>query len=147
MIPLVEIFVCIDDFCKIFEQQKTIIIENKNTSKKRRNKPCRMSLSEIMTIIVMFHLSRYKTFKDFYLNCILGHHKQDFPTAVSYSRFVSLMKYALIPMVVFMQGIYQSNLKMCFSAFAYWSSFFQFSSANIPLVSENKRIVKSFKNF
>jgi hypothetical protein len=104
MIPLVEIFVHIDDFCKIFENNmKGFAIET--SCKKKRNKPMRMTLSEIMTILIMFQLSHYKTFKDFYLNCILIEYRKEFPKAVSYSRFVSLMKYALMPMLVFMLGI------------------------------------------
>ena len=104
MIPLVEIFTHIDDFCNIFEEKfKAFIIENSN--KKKRNKPMRMSLSEIMTIIVMFHLSRYKTFKDFYINCILMTYRKEFPNPVSYSRFITLMQYSLMPLLIFMLGI------------------------------------------
>jgi hypothetical protein len=36
-----------------------LVIENSN--KKKRNKPMRMSISEIMTIMIMFHMSCYKT--------------------------------------------------------------------------------------
>jgi len=104
MIPLTEIFAYVDDFCKIFEEKiQKFAIEN--SKKKTRNRPMRMSLSEIMTITLMFQMSNYKTFKDFYLECILGAYKREFPRAVSYSRFVTLMQFALMPMVIFMQGL------------------------------------------
>lgn len=61
-----------------------------------------MALSEIMTIVMMFHLSHYRTFKDFYLCCILGTHKKDFPKAVSYNRFVELQPSTLMPLFVFL---------------------------------------------
>ncbi len=98
MIPLTEIFCLIDDFCKLFEaEQSKILLSGK---KRRRGKSCRMTLSEIMTILVMFHFSHYRTFKDFYLNCILVHHKCDFPKALSYNRFVELMPRAFMPLYV-----------------------------------------------
>jgi len=104
MIPLVEIFAYVDDFCKIFEEKmKEFAIEN--SCKKKRNKPMNMSISEIMTIMIIFHMSGYKTFKDFYINCILYTYKKEFPKAVSYSRFVTLMQYALMPMVIFIHGL------------------------------------------
>jgi hypothetical protein len=78
VIPLVEIFSYIDDFCKIFEDKmKEFVIGN--SYKKKRNKPMNMSLSEIMTISIMFQMSGYKTFKDFYINCILIIYKKEFP--------------------------------------------------------------------
>jgi hypothetical protein len=104
MIPLTEIFTHVDDFCKIFEEKiKEFAIEN--SYKRKRNKPLRMNLSEIITIMIMFHMSGYKTFKDFYINCVLDTYKIEFPRAVSYSRFVTLMQYALMPMTIFMLGV------------------------------------------
>lgn len=98
MIPLTEIFCLIDDFCKLFEaEQSKILLAGK---KRRHGNPCGMAISEIMTILVMFHFSHYRTFKDFYLNCILIHHKCDFPKALSYNRFVELMPRTFMPLYV-----------------------------------------------
>lgn len=103
MIPLVEIFSLIDDFCKQFdkEQAKFLIC----SPLKKRQRTCSMSSSEIMTILVMFHLSRYRTFKDFYRNCVLAHHQKDFPRLVSYTRFVELMPTVFMPMYVFISAM------------------------------------------
>jgi hypothetical protein len=104
MLPLEEIFTYIDDFCKLFGNEiKSFLVEDNN--KRKRNRPMRMHLSEIITIVILFQLSHYKTFKDYYINCILRTHKKDFPHAVSYSRFVTLMQYSLMPMTILMLGI------------------------------------------
>jgi IS5 family transposase len=101
MIPLTEIFCFIDDFCKHFESEmRKISLPNK-----KRNRPCRLSLSEIMTIIVIFQLSHYKTFKDFYLNCLSKTYAKDFPKLLSYNRFVELMPTVFLPLVVLLNGI------------------------------------------
>lgn len=97
MIPLTEIFCHIDDFCKHFNDQvNPYLLPNPS---RKRSRPCKMSLSEIMTIVVMFQLSHYRTFKDFYLNCILVQYSNEFPNYVSYNRFVELMPLTLMPLV------------------------------------------------
>jgi len=103
MIPLTEIFCLIDDFCKHFDQvQRNYVLPNPN---RKRNKPCTISLSELITIIVMFHLSHYRTFKDFYLCCLCQHYRKEFPKRLSYSRFVELMPMSFMPMVLFLRGL------------------------------------------
>lgn len=98
MVPLEEIFCLIDDFCKYFEhQQKAKILPNPN---RKRAKLCALSMSEIMTIMVLFHLSHYRTFKDFYRECLSISFKEEFPKLVSYNRFVELMPYAAMPLLV-----------------------------------------------
>ena len=87
--PIVEIFCDIDDFCKSYStqsHQKTLGLFGKKT----RQRAIRMSESEIMTILVLFHLSHYRTFKDFYVSCVLEDLSDLFPHAVSYTRFVEL---------------------------------------------------------
>lgn len=61
---ITEIFCSIDDFCKEFEP----LFEHRLLGKgKKRNKPCKLSLLEVMTVQVLFHLSGIVTFKKFYL--------------------------------------------------------------------------------
>ncbi len=103
MIPLEEIFCVIDDFCKHFEQEQAkYLLSN---PKRQRKRVFQMSLSEVMTILTMFHYSHYRTFKDFYCNCILIHHKHDFPKTVSYNRFVELMPMTFMPFLVFISAL------------------------------------------
>ena len=65
---ITDIFCFIDDFCQFFEPllKKNLLKDGKV----RRNRKGRMSLSEIMTILVLFHQSQMKTFKDFYLRVV-----------------------------------------------------------------------------
>ena len=103
MVPLEEIFCSIDDFCKHFTSESTHYFLD--TGAKTRPRSCQMSLSEIMTIEVLFHFSHYRTFKDFYKDCILGSLKTSFPKALSYTRFVEIKQFALMPLAVFIQGL------------------------------------------
>jgi hypothetical protein len=65
---LETIFCEIDDFCTYFEPifQAQLI----PSQIKKRIRPSRLCLSEIMTIIVYFHRSSYRNFKDYYLKHI-----------------------------------------------------------------------------
>ena len=100
--PLEAIFCLIDDFCKYFETQSQFVEIGKVRKKTRVPE---MSLSEMMTIVVLFHLSGYKTFKDYYNFHILGHFRGCFPRALSYNRFVELMPRTFMPLLVLSQAI------------------------------------------
>jgi hypothetical protein len=50
-----------------------------------------MRLSEVITIMIAFDGSGFRTFKEFYTLNVLPHWQQAFPNLVSYSRFVELM--------------------------------------------------------
>ena len=71
----------------------------------KAKKPYRskLSLSEVMTIVVAFHSSGYRTFKDFYLRQVLVHWRAAFPNLVSYTRFVELMPWSLFGLVHFLK--------------------------------------------
>jgi hypothetical protein len=102
---LISIFCDADDFCKQFEPEwKKILIEDLNIDRKKRNRKTELSLSEAMTIVVMFHKTRYRTFKDYYLRFVMGSLKPYFPKILSYSRFINLMKTCLFPLFIFSQG-------------------------------------------
>ena len=57
-----------------------------------------------MTIVILFHKSGYRTFKDYYIRYVLIFLKKYFPKLIGYSRFVHLMKTCLFPLFVFSQG-------------------------------------------
>ena len=98
---MLDIFCQIDEFCKEFclEWQKRLI-EGRERKRKRESK---LSLSEIVTILVTFQTSSYRTFKHYYLY-LLQFHKSEFPGLVSYSRFIQLVPRALIPATAFLQS-------------------------------------------
>lgn len=98
-----EIFCLIDDFCKEMDQvmDQSSLVDD--TGKARRKKPGKMSDSEVITIMVLFHLKGYRCLKHFYLNHVICHMRDDFPQTVSYNRFVELQKKCALPMIVFLQ--------------------------------------------
>jgi len=52
---LIEIFCILDEFCKFFAPElKKHLIEA--PGKRHRNRSCRLSDSEVMTILVLFHI-------------------------------------------------------------------------------------------
>jgi Transposase DDE domain len=92
--PVTEIFCDIDDFCKQYLHKNSVyLLPNPN---RKRDRESTLSISEIMTIIVLFQMSHYRTFKDFYQDCILGEMRKYFPRALSYCRFVYLKPSAIL---------------------------------------------------
>ena len=61
-----------------------------------------MSDSEIMTILLLFHFGSYRNFKHYYLSFIKFVLKKEFPTAVSYNRFVELEGRVFFQMMFFL---------------------------------------------
>ena len=51
-----------------------------------------------MAILIFFHLSDYRTFKDFYISCVLEVLSSYFPRAVSYGRCIALIPRVLEPL-------------------------------------------------
>lgn len=103
MVPLEELYCLIDDFCKQFQDhEKSRLLPNFN---RKRNKSCTLSISEIMTIIILFHFSHYRTFKDFYIRCLMLNYKKEFPKLVSYNRFIELEKIAIMPLYILLGSL------------------------------------------
>lgn len=98
---ITEIFCSIDDFCKEFVP----LFEQRLIGKcKRRNKPSKLSLSEVMTIQVLFHLSGIRTFKKFYMGYLSQHLKGYFPNTVSYNRMVELCSESMLPLLAYLKA-------------------------------------------
>ena len=95
------IFCDLNDFYRDFEVNYT---KRLKLSTEDKRIPCqsRLCLSEVMTIVVLFHGSGYKTFKEFYLNEVLKHWRADFPKLVSYNRFVELIPWSLMLLSCFL---------------------------------------------
>ncbi|NGX32933.1 MAG: hypothetical protein K1060chlam4_00990 [Candidatus Anoxychlamydiales bacterium] len=99
MLDITQLFCSVDDFWKSFKlhwHKKQI------GSKPSRGPACSLSMSEIMTIMILFHQSNYRTFKYFYF-FLLENYRKAFPTLPSYSRFVYLQKTAFIPLFAYLQ--------------------------------------------
>ena len=63
----------------------------------------RLSPSEIMTILIHFHQSHYRTFKAYYTEYVLIHCRSEFPDLVSYNRFVELTPAVIAPLSAYLQ--------------------------------------------
>src|SRR5690349_22951801 len=101
MESLLELFCDVDDFCQAFVP----IWQNQllSTGDMQRQRDRRLSISEIMTILIHFHQSHYRDFKAFSTQHVLAHLRSDFPGLVSYSRFVSLMPSVLVPLAAYLE--------------------------------------------
>jgi hypothetical protein len=97
----IKIFCEVHDFWKQFqvEWEKILLTE----SRPKRRKACRLCMSEVMTIVILFHFSRYRTFKDYYQQQVMRSYAHYFPHLVSYNRFVELMQACSVPLALFMR--------------------------------------------
>ncbi len=103
---IIEIYCIADDFCKNFsEELKNIRTLPSPEGKKHRNRPCQMSDSEIMTVLLLFHFGSFKNFKHYYLHYICQHLKKDFPQQLSYNRFVAIEHRVFVPLMFFLNTV------------------------------------------
>ena len=65
-----------------------------------------MYLSEVLTILVWFHLIGYREFKRYYLEYVQKELRWAFPKQVSYTRFVELERDALLPLCAYLRTRY-----------------------------------------
>jgi hypothetical protein len=100
-VDILALFFDIDEFCKLFEPiwSNHLLAENA----KKRNRQRSLSLSEVMTILILFHASGYRNLKQFYLEFVCTHLCAEFPKRVCYSRFVEFERDALIPLAAYLQ--------------------------------------------
>lgn len=129
---ITQIFCSIDDFCLEFDPfwQKGLL-----SNGKKRIRASKMSLSEVMTIQVLFHLSGYRTFKEFYRGYVSKHLVTYFPNLVSYNRMVELKGQSFMPLAIY--------LKVCGLANCTGISFID----STPLRVCDKRRIKQHKVF
>ena len=92
---LETIYYHVDNFCKDFEPTYMKMLLEQGI--KKRIRKSKMTLSEILTIIIYYHYSGMKTFKYYYNNL----NPKDYSDLVSYNRFIELMQESLIPLTIF----------------------------------------------
>jgi len=97
-----RLFCFVDDFYKGFEPwyKKSLL----TVVKKKRNRECKMSLSEIITILIAFHQSGMTCFKYFYLE-LMRNHRNLFNYLVHYDRFIALIKLAFPALVCLLKTL------------------------------------------
>lgn len=79
---ITEIFYLCDDFSKEFDKSYKKHILQADNGKKTRNKPGKLSHSEVMTILISFHLGGYRNLKHYYLFYVSQHLNKEFPQLV-----------------------------------------------------------------
>ena len=100
MDQLLAIFCDIDDFCKAFEPVYARRLLH--AGQRQRTRRTTLALSEILTLLVYFHWSHYRTFKHYYTEYVAVHLHAYFPQLVSYQRFVELLPRALVPLCCYL---------------------------------------------
>lgn len=94
------IFYQIDNFCKQYENQlgNNLLSDGKN----QRKRELSLSMSEVITIMIFYHHSGYKNFKDYYTKHVEIYMQNDFKKLVSYNRFLELRARALPALCMFL---------------------------------------------
>jgi hypothetical protein len=93
---LEDIFYPVDEFCKIFSKFFIEPIDQNKRGPKNKTFD-----EETMTILLFYHFSKMKTFKDYYELWIRGKEKTAFRHLVSYNRFLELIPGMLPHMILF----------------------------------------------
>jgi len=101
---LLDLFVNVDDFCQIFlpAWERKLIADGS----KKRHRTGQLSISEIMTIIIYFHQSRYRNFKAYYIEHVCQHLRGEFPNLVSYERFAIWVPSTFGPLSAYLKSLY-----------------------------------------
>jgi len=97
---LEDLFCDIDDFCRLFlpAWHRQLLTDGA----RQRQRASRLTLGEILTILIEFHQSQYRNFKAYYLLHLSRHCRGEFPNLLSYSQFVALIPTALMPMCIYL---------------------------------------------
>ncbi|MEM0941883.1 MAG: IS982 family transposase, partial [Bacteroidota bacterium] len=96
---ITDIFYLVDEFCHHFDQS----IQKHTLGNKPKRKP-KMSHSEVIALMVIFHNGSFCNMKHFYLHYVKVHLKHLFPHTFSYNRFVELMQSVALPMTLFLKS-------------------------------------------
>lgn len=98
---IVALFCDLDDFYRAFAPawQKHLL----PAPGRHRRRPCRLSTSEIMTLVVAFQTSPYRNFKHFYVAEVCRHWRAEFPHLVSYQRLIECLPAVLVPLAAYWQ--------------------------------------------
>ena len=101
---LLELFCSIDDFWQDYEPiwHQTLL----ESGQRCRRRATRMSMSEMMTLVVHFHQKRYRDFKTYYTDYVMQHLTGEFPRLFSYNRFIQLMPRVVVALCAYLQRCY-----------------------------------------
>jgi len=97
---LLDLYCSVDAFWQRFEPrwERELLA----SGQRRRRRATRLHPAEILTILILFQQSGYRTFKGFYTQHVQAHLRQEFPQLVSYTRFIDLMPRYLVPLAIYL---------------------------------------------
>jgi hypothetical protein len=72
---------------------------------RQRRRESRMTVSGVMTVIIGFHMSHHRDFKNYYLGYVSHFYKTDFPDLLSYTRFLEVMPSVIGPMCAYFSSL------------------------------------------
>lgn len=102
-----ELYYEIDEFMKTFGS-----LLNKHLIGARRQRPfCRMSVCEIMTVLIGFQIIGGQNFRQYYKDMVTQFHKNEFPSLVSYNRFTEICPIVIIPLMIFLKFRMEMSLR------------------------------------
>jgi hypothetical protein len=99
-VSILDLYCSVDAFWQWFEPQWER--ELLASGKRRRRRATRLHPAEILTILILFQQSGYRTFKGFYTQQVQIVLRHEFPDVLSYNRFVELMPRFLVPLAIYL---------------------------------------------
>ncbi|PCS24047.1 Mobile element protein [Candidatus Enterovibrio escicola] len=123
-----------------------------SSSIKQRNNPSRLSVSEVMTIVIAFHQSGYRDFKTYYIHLVCLYLTNKFSELVNYPRMLKLMQGVLVPLYSYLTPcqarltgiafVDSSKLQVCYNLCIFKHQVFKGSAKQIK---RNDRVVLWFQ--
>ena len=101
---ITKLYIFIDDFCKAADLHINSHLISTNQKLPKPTRIPQMTISEILTIILLYQQSPCKNFKYFYLS-YLQLYKKDFPSLVTYERFIALKPRILVHLELLLQWL------------------------------------------
>ena len=96
---ITKLFCFVDEFSKFYKEcEKSKLI----SSNKIRYREGKLSLSELLTIYIMYSYSPCKDFKNYYTRYICRFYQEEFPNLIAYERFVDWIPRLLLPLTIFL---------------------------------------------
>jgi len=101
---ITALFCCLDDFADVYEDwERHRLLPSPSTRQRRRSG--KLTLGEMLFIMVLFHLSPFKDFKHFWLHGVEQKYRDCFGDLPSYGRFVTLMPRLFAPLCLLVHSL------------------------------------------
>ena len=99
---IVSLFCEIHDFFMMYETHLSRHCLPSQATFETRGRQRKLHASEVMTLLIAFHQSNYRTLKHFYEKHVCVYWHSEFPNLVSYTRFVQLQQEVLTLLTLYL---------------------------------------------